>query len=537
MSTDDNLNPTNPGAGSVDRSDIDHLQRLLGQRYQLQWIIGHGGMSTVWLAKDTNHTPPKDVAVKILRPEYTENTEFRTRFRNEAEAAMRLNSPNIVTTYDYGEVHEDTGYKGLIFCYIVMEYIKGEALADVLGRQKTLSEPLVADLLAQAATGLEEIHRSGMVHRDIKPGNLLITTDGRVKVSDFGIAKAAEAVPLTRTGMVVGTAQYVSPEQAQGLNVEPASDVYSLGVVGYECLAGRRPFTGETTVSVAIKHISEDPSPLPHTVSPQMREFIAICLRKDPASRYADGKEMASAMALVADGHRPPQPDHVPNVSVTHPLTEQLGAVATGTGTSVPPMQGPTQQAPAQQGSTQQGAAQQGPVQRNANNPRNNSNNQGRPTKKNKTNTPLILTSLLALAAIGVAGYLYLADPTSDTNDTETTTITSEITTPETTTSPLTTTERTTRQRTTAETTTSDTPDTNTTTNEPTTPTEEPSRPQPTTTQPPHTTRPQTPPTNPLPQPDDPSPNNPPADNQPSAAAIENLGVEEGKEQPPANDA
>lgn len=321
-----------------DRTEIERTQRLLGERFELQWIIGRGGMSTVWLAHDVEQQ--RDVAVKILKPEYTENEEFRARFRNEASAAQDLDSPNVVRTYDSGEVEDPDN--GTVFCYIIMEYIRGESLADVLSRESSLPQNLALDVLTQTAAGLKAIHEAGLVHRDIKPGNLLITSDGFVKITDFGIAKAAAAVPLTRTGMVVGTAQYVSPEQAQGDQVGPASDVYSLGVVGFEMLAGYRPFSGESTVSVAIKHISETPPELPEEIDPNLRELIKVCLRKSPRTRYADGAELATATVMVAEGKQPPSPHNVPNVSAEpHPLTEQLGNVASGPGTRVPSVPGP----------------------------------------------------------------------------------------------------------------------------------------------------------------------------------------------------
>ena len=209
--------------------------------YQLIDVIGHGGMSTVWLARDRRG---REVAVKKLKPELTGNAEFVQRFQNEARAAMQVNNPNVVQTYDFTD---DA---------IVMEYVRGESLADLLAREASLPEDVALDVLEQAAHGLASIHRAGMIHRDIKPGNLLITEQGQVKITDFGIAKAASAVPLTQTGMVVGTAQYVSPEQAQGNPLGPASDVYSLGVVGYEMLTGHRPFTGDNSVSVSYTHLT-----------------------------------------------------------------------------------------------------------------------------------------------------------------------------------------------------------------------------------------------------------------------------------------
>ena len=287
----------------ADVNNREIIQTLVGDNYELQWVIGHGGMSTVWLADD--HRNDREVAIKILRPEFSDNNEFLDRFRNEADAARSIESDNVVATYDYGEVTEDNGHT---FCFIVMEYVRGESLADLLQREGNLDESLALDVLEQAAHGLSIIHRMGLVHRDIKPGNLLVTQNGQVKIADFGIAKAAEAVPLTRTGMVVGTAQYVSPEQAQGHSVTPASDVYSLGVVGYEMLAGKRPFHGDSSVSVALAHINQAPEALSTQVSAPARELIGIALRKDAYTRFADGNEFAVAASRVRLGQRPPAP-------------------------------------------------------------------------------------------------------------------------------------------------------------------------------------------------------------------------------------
>lgn len=291
-------------------SEQDKLQELIGPDYKLNWVVGHGGMSTVWLADDVHNE--REVAVKVLRPEFSDNTEFLSRFRNEALASEQIFSENVVQTYDYRELtDEDTGR---IFCFIVMEFIRGESLADLLVRKGSLPEDEALDILEQAAHGLAAIHEMGLVHRDIKPGNLLITQNNKVKITDFGIAKAAESVPLTRTGMVVGTAQYVSPEQAQGKEVTTATDVYSLGVVGYEMLAGKRPFTGDSTVSVAIAHINQAPPPLPTSITAATRELIGISLRKEPEHRYGTGAELAHAVAMAQQGKRPPQPSAVPLV-------------------------------------------------------------------------------------------------------------------------------------------------------------------------------------------------------------------------------
>lgn len=304
------------------------LQTLIGDDYQLQWIIGHGGMSTVWLADDVAND--REVAIKVLRPEFTDNDEFLTRFRNEALAAEDIDSPNVVATYDYREVPTEDG---LDMCFIVMEYVRGESLADLIAREGQLDEELALEVLGQAAHGLAAIHRMGLVHRDIKPGNLMITQNGSIKITDFGIAKAASAVPLTRTGMVVGTAQYVSPEQAQGFEVTSASDIYSLGVAGYEMLSGRRPFTGDSSVSVALAHVSNEAPPLSTSISAPTRELIGIALRKDPATRFADGTEFEDAVNAAKAGERPTttatttrkvaaEPAPVDSTAMLDPVTE-----------------------------------------------------------------------------------------------------------------------------------------------------------------------------------------------------------------------
>ncbi|MGP6174255.1 protein kinase domain-containing protein [Corynebacterium sp. A21] len=339
-----NDNPENLGADTTGR---DRLQRLIGEDYQLQWIIGHGGMSTVWLADDVVNE--REVAIKVLRPEFSDNREFLVRFRNEAIAAESIKSENVVRTYDFREIPDPAGHT---FCFIAMEYVRGESLADLLSREGTLHEALALDVMEQAAHGLSVIHRMGLVHRDIKPGNLMVTQNGQVKITDFGIAKAAAAVPLTRTGMVVGTAQYVSPEQAQGQTVSASSDVYSLGVVGYEMLSGTRPFTGDSSVSVVIAHINQAPPALATSVTAQARELIGISLRKDPNTRFADGNELALAVAAVRNGNRPPQPKSAamtqrapePSPSAS---TVALGHVAQPTMVGAAAMAGPRQAAPA----------------------------------------------------------------------------------------------------------------------------------------------------------------------------------------------
>lgn len=321
-------NPPNTVGGEPLDAEGRAVQEMLGaSRYRIRNVLGRGGMSTVWLADDLS-AGGRPVAVKVLNRELGDDDEFRQRFRNEASAARSVDSPNVVAIYS----HDEPGRGADGPCYIVMEYIRGESLADVLRRRRTLPEHLALDVVEQTAHGLSAIHAGDLIHRDIKPGNLLVTPEGTVKITDFGIAKAAEAVPLTRTGMVVGTAQYVSPEQAQGKQVTPATDVYSLGCVAYEMVAGRRPFAGDTTVAVAVAHINEPPPALPQTVHPHIRELIGIMLRKDPDRRYADGRELAKAVRSVRQGNRPPQPAGVqPSIhrqsDAAHPATSELGAL------------------------------------------------------------------------------------------------------------------------------------------------------------------------------------------------------------------
>ena len=370
-----------------DTAGIERLQALMGDDYRLQWIIGHGGMSTVWLADDVRNS--REVAIKVLRPEFSDNEEFLSRFRNEAEAAKTIVSDNVVKTFDYREIPDPAGHT---FCAIVMEYVRGESLADLLARRGSLDEAMALDVLEQAAHGLSMIHRQQLVHRDIKPGNLLITQAGQVKITDFGIAKAAEAVPLTRTGMVVGTAQYVSPEQAQGRQVTAASDVYSLAVVGYEILSGNRPFGGDSSVSVAIAHINQAPPALPTTISAQARELIGIGLRKDPSLRFADGNEFSLAVSAVRMGQRPPQPrsamlnQQAPEPTPTE-VTRQLGRVTH-----------PTTNTPAY-GRQQQPPAPHAPVMRAPVAP---------PKKKSGVGGLLAIVLLLTAAVVGLAAFIFL---------------------------------------------------------------------------------------------------------------------------------
>jgi hypothetical protein len=271
---------------------------LLAGRYEIVSAIATGGMGEVWRARD--RVLDRVVAAKVLRSEYTGDPSFLARFRNEARHTAALSHPNIASVYDYGETTDETGTQQLAF--LVMELVEGEPLVSILHDEGRLPVDWTLHVLEQSAEGLSAAHRAGVVHRDIKPGNLLIRPDGVVKLTDFGIAQARDATPLTKTGMVVGTAQYLSPEQAQGMEVTAASDVYSLGVVAYECLTGARPFDGASQVAIALAHINRPPPPLPADVPPAVRLLVERALAKDPADRFDDGGAFAEAIHRVAAG-------------------------------------------------------------------------------------------------------------------------------------------------------------------------------------------------------------------------------------------
>ncbi|MGH3933421.1 MAG: protein kinase domain-containing protein, partial [Pseudonocardiaceae bacterium] len=234
--------------------------QLLAQRYRLGRRIAIGGMGEVWEAADTRLE--RQVAVKVLKPELSSDAEFRYRFHTEARMTASLNHPSIAAVHDYGETASGAGGRGDGIAYLVMELIAGDPLSAILIRQPRLPADRTLDILGQAADALQAAHQRGLVHRDIKPGNILITPAGTVKLTDFGIARAVDAAPLTQHGMVMGTAHYIAPEQAAGNEAGPAGDVYSLAVVGYECLAGQRPFSADNAVSVAMMHIRDQPPPL-----------------------------------------------------------------------------------------------------------------------------------------------------------------------------------------------------------------------------------------------------------------------------------
>jgi serine/threonine protein kinase len=260
---------------------------LYGDRYRLQLRIAIGGMGEVWQAED--ELILRVVAIKILKEEYLADPAFLERFRSEARAAALVEHEGIANVFDYGE---DTGA-----AYLVMELVPGESMSRLIEREKKLSEIKVLDIVAQTSRALAAAHARGLVHRDIKPGNLLITPDGKVKITDFGIARVGDQVPLTKTGQVMGTVQYLAPEQATGKASTPATDLYSLGVVAYEALSGRRPFTGENQMAIAMAHINEMPPALPESIDPRVQNLVLSCLAKKPTQR----PESASSLAIRAE--------------------------------------------------------------------------------------------------------------------------------------------------------------------------------------------------------------------------------------------
>ncbi len=286
----------------------------IADRYQLDRRIAVGGMGEVWEASDTRLG--RSVAVKVLRPELTDDPEFLHRFRIEARTVASLDHAGIAGVHDYGE---DEGVGGRRTAWLVMELVRGEPLSTLIARGPLPTEETLR-ILEEAAWALQAAHERGFVHRDVKPGNILVRTDGMVKLTDFGIAKAADAVPVTRSGMVMGTAHYIAPEQASGGEAGPAGDVYSLGIVGYECLAGHRPFRAESAVAVAMMQVRDQPPPLPDSVPAYARELIEAALVKDPTKRYATGGEFAAAVAAVRHGERLPPPG-----SLIGPFTPSRG--------------------------------------------------------------------------------------------------------------------------------------------------------------------------------------------------------------------
>ncbi|HYP40544.1 MAG TPA: protein kinase [Chloroflexia bacterium] len=296
--------------------------RALNGRYQLIGLVGGGGMAQVYKARD--NVLSRTVAVKLLRDQYTNDEQFVARFKREAQAAANLAHHNIVNVYDVGQ-------DGDLY-YIVMEYIPGDNLKAYIRRSAPLTTDKAINIAIQILAGLEYAHRSGLIHRDIKPQNVLIAPDGTVKVTDFGIAKSVSDLGLTEAGMALGTAHYFSPEQAKGERVLPQSDIYAVGVTLYEMLTGHIPFESDNIMGLAFKHISEPPRP-PRQLNPsipmRLDALILKALAKEPSDRFASSAEMEKALRAVQAGG--PQttmevPVARPNVASARPRQSQQGA-------------------------------------------------------------------------------------------------------------------------------------------------------------------------------------------------------------------
>ncbi|GAB2816211.1 serine/threonine-protein kinase [Actinoallomurus bryophytorum] len=261
---------------------------VLNHRYRLDERLASGGMGEVW--KATDELLGRPVAVKLLKEVYFSDESFRTRFRAEARFAASLQHSGIAQVYDYGEQDDKA--------YLVMELVPGETLSRILSVEGRLSTDTALDIIGQAARALHVAHSAGIIHRDIKPANLMVTADGVLKITDFGIARGGGAT-VTQTGQVMGTAQYVSPEQATGRKITPASDLYSLGVVAYECLAGMPPFAADTPIALALMHVREDAPPLPTDVPPAVRGLVSALMAKDPEDRPLGANKVADQIHML----------------------------------------------------------------------------------------------------------------------------------------------------------------------------------------------------------------------------------------------
>ncbi|MGP4018598.1 Stk1 family PASTA domain-containing Ser/Thr kinase [Saccharopolyspora sp. 5N708] len=295
--------------------------RLLSNRYELGETLGYGGMSEVHRGRDTRLS--RDVAVKILRADLARDPTFQLRFRREAQNAAALNHPAIVAVYDTGETESESGP----LPYIVMEYVDGRTLRDIVKTEGPLSPRRAMEVMADASAALDFSHRHGIVHRDVKPANIMITRSGAVKVMDFGIARALAdgQAAVTQTAAVIGTAQYLSPEQARGEAVDARSDVYASGCVLFELLTGEPPFTGDSPVAVAYQHVREEPrkpSEVNPTTPASLDAVVLKALSKNPANRYQSAAEMRADLVRVLSGQRPKAPMIMSEAERTAMLTQ-----------------------------------------------------------------------------------------------------------------------------------------------------------------------------------------------------------------------
>jgi serine/threonine-protein kinase len=354
--------------------------RLLGGRYQVGELLGFGGMAEVHRGRDTRLG--RDVAIKTLRHDLARDATFQLRFRREAQNAASLNHPAIVAVYDTGEEHAPTGEE---LPYIVMEYVNGRTLKEVLGIEGRLQQRRALEIVADICSALDFSHRHSIIHRDIKPANVMLTQTGQVKVMDFGIARAlaSGASTMTQTSAVIGTAQYLSPEQARGEPVDARSDVYATGCVIFELLTGQPPFIGDNPVSVAYQHVREDPrapSELNADVTPDVDSVVLKALSKNPANRYQSAGEMRADLLRAAAGRPVSAP---PVMSEAERTAMMAPAQRTMTGT----MNRPPARVPAP----------------------------GRQGQKKGSTALVVLITVLGMLALGVLGLgLFLANQSKD---------------------------------------------------------------------------------------------------------------------------
>jgi serine/threonine protein kinase len=311
---------------------------LVADRYRIERRLGAGGMSTVFLAMDT--VLEREVAVKLLAEHLAQDEAFVARFRREALAAARLQHPNVVQVYDSGEDPESGRH------YIVMEFVEGPSCADLLREQKTLGIEDTVQIVRDACHGLDYAHRAGVVHRDVKPGNLLVSDEtGITKLADFGIAKAAEQTRITQVGSVLGTAAYLSPEQAHGEEAGPASDIYSLGVCAYQFLAGRLPHEYGSLTELALKQQEEAVEPIRQyrpEVPAELDRAIRVCLERDPADRYSSALELAVALEAGMRGESTEATQRLEQLEATRRLDDTAATQAIRTRTRMAPAPIPT---------------------------------------------------------------------------------------------------------------------------------------------------------------------------------------------------
>ncbi|WP_296667131.1 serine/threonine-protein kinase [Demequina sp.] len=282
-----------------------HAGTTLGGRYVLRSLLAVGGMGEVWRGMDAELD--REVAIKLLKDGAMENETYLKRFRNEAKNAAGLIHTNIAQVYDFGD-HAGTPY-------LIMELVEGEPMSTILERERTLNEARLVKIMRHTCRGLAVAHDAGVMHRDVKPGNLLVQERDHVKITDFGVSRGTDQTTLTATGMVMGTAQYLAPELALGKAATPASDLYALGVIAFESVVGKRPFTAASAVDIAIAQVNDPVPPLPATTSPQLAALIERLLEKNPRKRPRTALELdrlLSELELVDGGGPPTSPAEAP---------------------------------------------------------------------------------------------------------------------------------------------------------------------------------------------------------------------------------